>query len=146
MQIEKARINYQLLASKVSWGFCITTLYNFAVIYPWNLLFSLKVGYFLTVSIVFLFTNKLYGSITWKLEQLWMYTFQCFFICTEVIIYLLLHNLHDCTFNGKLHFLSREYSTRTERIRDVLKGYLRHKTITSQNMSSEAQIKDFFIP
>ena len=27
----------------------------------------------------------------------------------------------------------------------ALKGYLRYKTITSQNVSSEAQIKNFFI-
>ena len=27
----------------------------------------------------------------------------------------------------------------------LLKGYLRYKTITSQNVSSEAQIKNFFI-
>ena len=29
------------------------TLYNFAIIYPWNFLFSQKVACFLTVSIVF---------------------------------------------------------------------------------------------
>ena len=40
MQIEKARINDRLPVSKVSWKFRIPTIYNFAVIYPWNLLFS----------------------------------------------------------------------------------------------------------
>ena len=33
--------------------FCIPTIYNFAVIYPWNFSFSWKAAYFLTVYIVF---------------------------------------------------------------------------------------------
>ena len=53
MEIEKALINDRLRVSKVSWKFRILTIYNFAVIYPWNLLISYKVAYFLTVSIVF---------------------------------------------------------------------------------------------
>ena len=53
MQIEKALINDGLGVSKVPWKFRIPTFYNFAVIYPWNLLFTEKVAYFLTVSIVF---------------------------------------------------------------------------------------------
>ena len=40
MQAEKAQINDRLLASKVSWNFHIPTIYNFAVIDPWNLVFS----------------------------------------------------------------------------------------------------------
>ena len=40
MQIEKALINDRLRVSKVSWKFHIPTIYNFEVIYPWNLLFS----------------------------------------------------------------------------------------------------------
>ena len=40
MQAEKAQINDRLLASKVSWKFHIPTIYNFAVIDPWNLVFS----------------------------------------------------------------------------------------------------------
>ena len=52
MQIEKAQINDRLRVSKEPWNFRIPTVYNFAVINPWNLLFSLKVAYFLTVSIV----------------------------------------------------------------------------------------------
>ena len=58
MQIEKALINDYLLVSKVSWKFYIPTIYNFAVIYPRSLLFSLKVAYFLTVSIVFSFYKQ----------------------------------------------------------------------------------------
>ena len=40
MQIEKALINDRLRVSKVYWKFRIPTIYNFTVIYPWNLLFS----------------------------------------------------------------------------------------------------------
>ena len=53
MQIEKALINDRLLVLKVSWKFRIPTIYNFVVIYRWKFLFSLKVAYFLTISIVF---------------------------------------------------------------------------------------------
>ena len=53
MQIEKALTNDLLRVSKVSWKFRIATIYNFVVICPWNSLFSWKVAYFLTVSIVF---------------------------------------------------------------------------------------------
>ena len=50
---KKASINDCVRVSKVPWKFCISTICNFAVIYPWNLLISLKVSYFLTVSIIF---------------------------------------------------------------------------------------------
>ena len=40
MQIEKALINDRLRVSKVFWKFCNPTIYNFAEIYPWNLLCS----------------------------------------------------------------------------------------------------------
>ena len=53
MQIEEALITDHLCASRVSWKFRIVTTYNFAVTYPWGFLFSWKVSYFLTVSIVF---------------------------------------------------------------------------------------------
>ena len=53
MQTEKALINDRLRALKVSWKFRFPAIYNFAVIYPWNLLCPQKVAYFLTVSIVF---------------------------------------------------------------------------------------------
>ena len=36
--------------------------------------------------------------MTYKLEQLWMRKFQCLLFFFEVIIYLLLFDLHDCTF------------------------------------------------
>ena len=53
MQIEKSLINDCLRVSKVSWRFHIPTIYNFTVICKWNLLFSSKKTYSLTVSIVF---------------------------------------------------------------------------------------------
>ena len=54
MQTEKALIIDLLRASELSWKFRIATIYNFAVIYPWNLQFSEKVAYhLLTVSFVF---------------------------------------------------------------------------------------------
>ena len=40
MKIEKALISDCLRVSKVSWKSSIPTIYNFAVIHPWNLLFS----------------------------------------------------------------------------------------------------------
>ena len=40
MQFEKTRIIDRLRVSKISWKFCIPTIHNFSVIYPWNLLFS----------------------------------------------------------------------------------------------------------
>ena len=52
MQIEKKQSG-PLLVSKVSWKFHILTIFSFATIYPWILLFSSKVAYFLTASIVF---------------------------------------------------------------------------------------------
>ena len=36
MQIKKALINDRLRVLKVSWKFRIPTVYNIAVIYPWN--------------------------------------------------------------------------------------------------------------
>ena len=40
MQIEKALIESCLRVSKVFWKFRTATIYDFAVIYYWNLLFS----------------------------------------------------------------------------------------------------------
>ena len=53
MQIEKSLKNDYLSVSNVSWKFRIPSIYNFSVIYPWNLLFFWKQGYFLKDSIVF---------------------------------------------------------------------------------------------
>ena len=40
--IEKALVNDRLSVSKVSWKFRFPAIYNFVVIYPWNLLFLKK--------------------------------------------------------------------------------------------------------
>ena len=53
MHIEKALINDRLRVLKVSWKFRIPTVFNFTVIYAWNLQFFEKAAYFLAVSIVF---------------------------------------------------------------------------------------------
>ena len=53
IQIVKALINDHFRDSKVSWKLRIANICNFAVIYPWNLPFSLKVAYLLIVSVVF---------------------------------------------------------------------------------------------
>ena len=53
IQNEKSLINDRLRVSKVSWKCRIPAIYNFAVIYPWNLQFSEQVAYFLTISFVF---------------------------------------------------------------------------------------------
>ena len=53
MQIEKALIMTAYMFQKYSESFAFQLFIIFAVIYSWNLLFSYKVAYFLTVSIVF---------------------------------------------------------------------------------------------
>ena len=96
MRIEKALINDKLNVSKLSWKLRIPTIYNFAVIYPWNFLFSQNVAYFLTL-LSFLFINKTLRLNNVKKTKTAMNA-KMFFICVESIIYLLLYNLHDCTF------------------------------------------------
>ena len=59
----------------------------------------LKGSQFLTVSIVFSVYKQNFTAQ--KLEQLQMLKFQCLLFVIEAIIYLLLYNLHDCTFNTK---------------------------------------------
>ena len=65
MQIEKSIINDRLRVSKMSWKFRIPTIYNFAVIYPWNLIFFYKAAYFfISFYCLFCLQTKLYSSIT----------------------------------------------------------------------------------
>ena len=40
IRTEKALLNDRLRVSKVSWKFHVSTIYNYALIYSWNLLFS----------------------------------------------------------------------------------------------------------
>ena len=53
MKIGKVLINDRLRVSEVSWRFSIPIIYNSAVTDRWNLIFSSKAAYFLTVSVVF---------------------------------------------------------------------------------------------
>ena len=53
MQIGKGLKNDCLHVSKAFWIFYIPITSYFAVTYPWNLLFSIKVAYVPPVSIVF---------------------------------------------------------------------------------------------
>ena len=73
MYSENALVNNRLCVSKISWKFRISTIFNFAVIYLWNLLFSQN------------FTVQ-------KLEQLWIKKILVFVICVEVIIYKFLQS------------------------------------------------------
>ena len=75
MLIEKALIYDRLRVSKVSCKFRIPTIYNFAVNLPIKFSFFLKSSLLLKFLLSFLFKTKLYGSITQKLEQLWMQKF-----------------------------------------------------------------------
>ena len=91
MKIEKPLINDCLRVSKVSWKFHIAAVYNFAVIYPWNLLFSWKVAYFLS----FLFINKTLRFNDFKARKAMNPKTSVVIICVKAIIYSLLYNLHD---------------------------------------------------
>ena len=93
MQIEKALISDGLRVSK---AFCITIIYNFAVIYPLTLPFSLKVAYFLTVSIAVSVYKQNFAARTAIGMRC---KIRVFVICLEAIIYLLLYNLHNYIFN-----------------------------------------------
>ena len=84
LQIGKAPINDHLCVSEVSWfiypEFYIPTIYDFGAIYPWKSLF--------------LTACNLKTSIAMNAK------ISVFVICVEAILYFLLHNLHDCTFNS----------------------------------------------
>ena len=84
MQIEKALINDCLGVPKISWKFPIPTICS-----SWPFL------------LFFLFINK-----TLRLNNLTIATavntkISVFAIRVEAAIYLLLYNLHDCTFNKR---------------------------------------------
>ena len=94
MEIEKALINDRLCVSKVSWKFGIPTIYNSAVICLWNLAIFVKSSLLLTVCIVFsVFKLKTRTAMNVKISV--------FINCVEAILYLLLYNLHNCTFKDR---------------------------------------------
>ena len=74
------------------------TIYNFAVIYPWNLLFSLKVAFFLIVyilSCLFIIKTSRFNKL--KTRAAINVKISVFVSYVEVIIRLLLYNLRGCT-------------------------------------------------
>ena len=97
MQIERALINDRFCVSKVYVKFRIPTIYNFAAIYQWNLLFSLKETYFLTA---YLIINKTFRLNNVRTRTAMNAKISVFVISVEAIIYLLLYDLHDCSFKG----------------------------------------------
>ena len=79
VQTEKTLMNDHLRILTVTWKFCIPTIYNFVVIYPWN------------VQTLWLSNLKTKTAMNAKISV--------FVISVEAIIYLLLYNLLDCAFN-----------------------------------------------
>ena len=103
MKIERTLINDHLRVSKIFWKLCIPNIYNFAVIYLWNLQFLKNLAYFLTVSIVF----SVYKQNLWlnnlKARTAINAKISVFVICVKAIICLLLYNLHDSTFKRETY-------------------------------------------
>ena len=145
MQIGKALINDRLRVSKLSWKVWIPLIYTFAVSYSWNLLFSLKLCYFLAVSII---------SSVPKLDNLKTRTAMyaktsVFVIRCETIIYLLLHNLHDCTFKdlNKWSLVSNisEAFNRAIPLRNVMKNSEKHYLQSSVIVMFQVALSKFVI-
>ena len=89
MQIGKALINDGLRVSK---EFCSNL--------PVKIAIFLKIAYFLTVSIVFSVYKQTFTVLNnLKTRAAMNAKISVFVICVEAITYLLLYNLHDCTFN-----------------------------------------------
>ena len=84
MQIEKSLKNDCLRVSKVSWKFCILTIYNFCSNIP------VKFAIFLKSSLLFNSFNNV------EIRTAMNAKISVFFICVEAMIYLLLQNLQDC--------------------------------------------------
>ena len=77
----------------------ILNTFNFLVIYFQSLLFWNKSEYIQQVSTVFFLSKQsLYELRACKLKKLRMKNVQELVLHVEAVIYLLLHNLHDCTF------------------------------------------------
>ena len=101
MQIEKPQINDCFRVWRVLWKFRILIICNFVVIHMWKFWFSKKVAYFLTRSMVFSVSSKqsLLRLNNFKTIEAMNVKFSRFVIYVEAIIYLVLYNLHDRTFN-----------------------------------------------
>ena len=72
------------------------------------MLFFWKVAYFLAGFIVSLFINKTLRPNNLKTRTAVNAKVSVFVICVEAIVYLLLYNFHDCTFN--IFYLSHQGS------------------------------------
>ena len=83
---------------KVTFKFWIQTIQNFAVIYPWNLLFPQKVAYSLIASIALSVYKWNFTARWFKNQKAMNVKISVFGIRVEAI-YFLLDNLLDCTFN-----------------------------------------------
>ena len=76
---------------------------NFAFQLLIIVLFSLKVAYFLMVSIVFSVDKQSFTAQQLKNKNGYVCeNFSVYIICVEAIIYVLSHNLHYCTFKSYL--------------------------------------------
>ena len=105
--------NDRLLVSKVSCKFRIPTIYNFAVIYPWNLFLS------------FLFIDRTLRLNNLKTRTAMNMKISLFVICA--IIYFLLFNLHNCAFNDVHYQLRRLKPCKFQQLK-LAKGVSRNKT------------------
>ena len=105
MQIEKALKNDCLCVSKVPWKFCNPTVYDFAVIYYKFAVFLKSSLLFNSFYCLFFLSTKLYDSVALNIRTAMNVKMPVFVIWVEAIIYLLLYNLHDCTFNYNKTFL-----------------------------------------
>ena len=101
MQIEKTLINDHLRVSKVSWKFHILAIYNFVIIYPMKFAIFLKsILLFNSFYCLFCFTKKPLRLNNLKTRTAMNAKVLVFVVCVEAITYLLLYNLHDCTFKS----------------------------------------------
>ena len=98
--LKRKLINDCLNALELSWKFLISTIYNFVVIYPLNLLLSKKVAYCWQFLLSFLVINKTLRFNNLKTRTVMNEKISVFVICVQVIIYLLLYNFCNCTFKS----------------------------------------------
>ena len=121
-KLKKPLINDNLTISKVSWKFSIPTIYNFAVVYLWNLLFLKKAAYFLTLSIVFSVYKQNFTSQELKnLNSHECKNFIVCYLCWSDHVLLLLYNLHDITF--KYYYINHPSHMNVSNFRWLKKYY-----------------------
>ena len=88
------------------WKFCIPSTYYFFSNLPMKFAVFLKSSLvFNSFYCLFFLLTKLYGSIALKTRAAMNAKMSMFIIWVEAITYLLLYNLHDCTFKYNKTFL-----------------------------------------